>query len=119
MVVNCPHPFSICQSKIHLQDFELDNNESFLTKVNNDKIDTLCDQYRKIHEITKDLQSDKTTAANVRTMLDAVIRDFSETKSRLSRDAKIVRNNLFQDTLVKIQNGTELSNFKIEQVKCL
>ncbi len=85
------------------------------------QIDTMCATLSEFNSVTKTLQRDNVTLAEARILFDAVIDNYSNTKSKLDSNARIVRYPHFEVAVVKIQEGKsrELILREREAVSCL
>ncbi len=77
-----------------------------LTRREENKIDSINAQYERLDTVTKELQKDLITLADVPSLFDAVVTEFPVTENRLSPNARIVLNSYFESAIVKIQNGS-------------
>lgn len=68
-------------------------------------IERLTAQFVDFDSVTKSLQRDDISLAEVRTLFDGMIDAYPGTKSRLSPTASIVHSPIFESGLVKIQNN--------------
>jgi len=89
----------------------------------NRQIEKLCGMLFKLDSVTKALQNDGTSCADVRILFDEVIKDFPETSARLSSSAKIVHQQEFESAIVKLQDKkmellTTEEKKSIEHLKC-
>jgi len=74
----------------------------------NKQICMLCDQLNDLDSVTKELQKDAVTSADVRALFDGVIESYPSTANRLGPRPKIVHAPDFESAIVKMQEG----NFK-------
>ncbi len=84
-------------------------------------MDSLCAKLQDLDSVTKALQRDSLTISEVRELFDAVIEKFPHTETRLSSNAKIVRDPAFETGIVKIQEGklNMLSDDETKETDCL
>lgn len=85
------------------------------------QITALVAVLKDLDSVTKVLQSDETTLADVRMLFDKVLEEHPQLSNRLSDDASIVHDVSFERALVKIQKGraAELSMLEKESVSHL
>ena len=80
-------------------------DEGLLSIRENRDADSLIEELKDCETVTKALQSDSTTMADVRTLFDAISKEYPATEKRLLADATIVSNKTFESAVVKIQQG--------------
>lgn len=76
-----------------------------LTSAETRRFSILLQRLKDLDSVTKRLQQDSTTLADVRLIFDAVIENFPETSERLKPDATIVQSVTFEAAIVKVQLG--------------
>ncbi len=93
-----------------LPDLDLEDHDvALLTTREERKVDALCSKYDQLDSMTKALQSDSVTCADVRAMFDAVIQEFPDVASRLSNTFRVVQNSVLETAIVKLQDNAEAS----------
>ncbi|KAG7355610.1 hypothetical protein IV203_000296 [Nitzschia inconspicua] len=70
-------------------------------------IDLLISILTDFQSVTKALQAENRTLLEVRDLFDEVIKKYPETKDRLSENASIIRDKLFESAVQKILKGSE------------
>lgn len=80
-------------------------DEISLTTPENRRVDELYEKFTVFESVTKALQKDNTSLADVRALFDATIDEHPTTYCRLSSTADIVHCPWFESALVKVQRG--------------
>ena len=85
-----------------LKDMDInDKTINLLNKRDDGIIDKLCERYKQLDEVTKELPKDSTTCTDVRALFDTVIADFLVPEKGLSHNAtRIMHNPTFESALV-------------------
>jgi hypothetical protein len=85
---------------------ELDEiDEKMLNSRENNVVDTILKELEDFDSITKELQKETTTMADMRVLFDAIAEDYAIVKEKLAADAPIVSDKFFESALVKLQQG--------------
>jgi len=69
------------------------------------RIESLFKQLNDLDSVTKELQKDAVTCADVRALFDGVIEQYPATANRLGPRSKIVQSPDFESAIVKMQEG--------------
>ncbi len=66
-------------------------------------------KYSELDTVTKALQSNKISCAEVRAIFDSVVKEYSNTESRLASNLRIVHNPELESGIVKLQEQAAAS----------
>ena len=69
------------------------------------QIEKLCNKLQQLDEVTKLLQKDDTSLADVRCLFDTILEDFPEMECRLGTTAAIIYQPEFETAIIKVMNG--------------
>ncbi len=103
----------------HLSEFdECDFDIKLPTPHEEKHIDSLCNKFAELNNVTKALQRSNITMSEVRSLFDQVIEEFPITEFRLGPKAKTVHQPEFEWAIIKIQDErtTELSQDEMKAV---
>jgi hypothetical protein len=81
-------------------------HDLMLSSKENRDIDGLFEVLKDFESVSKVLQRDDTTMADVRALFDAISENYSNCERRLARDAPLVLDKFFESAVVKIQQGS-------------
>ena len=106
----------------YISEIDIEDDVDLLTQRDERKVDSLVTKYCDLDAVTKELQKDELTCADVRSLFDAVISDYPASRLRLAKNAdRLVHNSVFERALVKIQNvgSSGLGPDEAKMVECL
>lgn len=91
---------------IHLDNFDIPAIKPLLPNTSDENaIDELCYRLKDLESITKELQFNRTTLADVRARFDTVIAEYRSTSKYFDSSASIVRHKDFESVFAKKQAG--------------
>eukprot|EP00171_Calliarthron_tuberculosum_P021824 IDg21824t1 len=93
-----------CEIREDIDRIDIEGIDEFIPDRRERKtIDDLCVKFECLDSVTKKLQADSTTMADVRALFDGVIKSFPDTHQRLSATARIIRDHSFESGVCKLQ----------------
>ena len=115
--------FDIISRYVRLREFLVDLGSSdtddlCLNSSENRRVDSLPVRLKDLESVSKSLQKESATIAEVRVLFDAVMDQYPETASKLSPSAAIVHSPYLESAIVKLQLGSP-NDLSEEEKACL